>query len=88
MKKTVFYRIALLYVFCFSIQTQAEARIFTDIEGRTIEAELVSIFRNEVTFRRTGEKREFTLPLSNFAEKDRLFILQEKKIRAPDDNGL
>ena len=50
MKKAVFYRIALLYVFCFSIQTQAEARIFTDIEGRTIEAELVSIFRNEVTF--------------------------------------
>ena len=78
MKKAVFYRIALLSVFCFSIQTQAEARIFTDTEGRTIEAELVSIFRNEVTFRRTGEKREFTLPLSNFAEKDRLFIIQEK----------
>ncbi|MGC6455004.1 MAG: DUF1549 domain-containing protein [Coraliomargaritaceae bacterium] len=77
MKRTFSGRIALLLAIICS--TLAEARIFTDSEGRTIDAELVAIFRDEVTFRRTGESREFTVPISNFAEKDRLFILKEKE---------
>ena len=69
--------IALLCTFATGLPSHA--RIFTDVEGRTIEADLVSIYQENVTFRRTGESRTFTLPLNQFAEKDRRYILGEKK---------
>lgn len=73
----LFQRFALFFI--LGLSSQLDARIYTDVSGRTMDAELLSIFKQEVTFRRTGETRTFTLPLSHFAEKDRRFILNEKK---------
>lgn len=53
--------------------------MFTDIDGKTIEAELISIVSSDVTFRRLSDQRVFTLPLQQFSPKDRQFILNEKK---------
>ena len=39
----------------------------TDDKGRSIEIELVSVADSSVTFRRQGNPKEFTLPISQFA---------------------
>ncbi|WOO39266.1 DUF1549 domain-containing protein [Rubellicoccus peritrichatus] len=78
MRKTI-SRIAALALLAMTIAPSVTARIFTDIQGRTIDAELHSIMDDQVTFKRTSDGRAFTLPLSGFSIKDRNFILNEKK---------
>jgi hypothetical protein len=55
------------------------ARIFTDIDGQTIEADLVSMHRDQVTFRRIEDRKSFTLPLAKFSVKDRNYILAQRE---------
>ena len=38
----------------------------TDQKGRSIEIELIGVAENSVTFRRQGNPKDFTLPVSNF----------------------
>lgn len=49
----------------------------TDVKGRAIEVELVSLAGSSVTFRRAGNPKEFTLPLSNFADASQELIRTE-----------
>ena len=56
------------------------ARIFTSVEGKTVDAKLVSMHQEQVTFRRTDNARAYTLPLSAFSAKDRAFILAEQEV--------
>lgn len=49
----------------------------TDQNGRAIEIELVSVAGESVTFRRTGNAKEFTLPVSSFAQDSQDLIRKE-----------
>lgn len=49
----------------------------TDQKGRVIEIELVALAGESVTFRRVGDAKEFTLPISNFAEDSQESIRRE-----------
>lgn len=49
----------------------------TDDKGRSIEIELVSLADNSVTFRRQGNPKEFTLPISQFAEPSQQLIRKQ-----------
>lgn len=57
------------------------ARILTDIRGKTIEAELLSIHKDEVTFKRLDTNTIHTLPLKQFSLKDQQYILEEKNAK-------
>jgi hypothetical protein len=46
----------------------------TDTKGRSIEIELISVNDGDVTFSRKGDPKEFTLPLTNFAETSQKLI--------------
>jgi len=60
----------------FSVLT---ARIFTNNEGKTIDAEIVSMVDGQVTFKRALDNQIFMLPISDFSVKDRKFIDAELK---------
>jgi hypothetical protein len=55
------------------------ARIFTDQKGNTIEAELISMYQDQVVFRRSLDKKVFTMTLEEFSVKDQNFIHGEKE---------
>ncbi len=57
----------------------ASARIFTGIEGKTIDAELIAMAGDQVTIRRNDSRKQFTLSLNKFSVKDRNYILNQKK---------
>ena len=46
----------------------------TDTKGRSIEIELIAVSDGDVTFSRKGDTKEFTLPITNFAETSRKLI--------------
>lgn len=70
---------ALACLVCIvSINPVVDARIFTDQEGRTIDAELIAIYQDQVTFRKLNESRTYSLPLSAFSAKDQHYITTEK----------
>ena len=52
----------------------AELRTFTDIAGRTLEGELISVTGDSVTIRRIADDQTFTVNASNFCDADRLFF--------------
>ena len=54
-----------------------EARIWTSVDGRTLEAEFVAATEREVTIRRKNDGRRFTLPLDKISENDRHWIKAE-----------
>ena len=73
-----FIRISAAAFLLTLLAASASARIFTSVEGKTVEAELVSIHEEQVTFRRTDNATNYTLPLSAFSVKDRKFIRAEQ----------
>jgi hypothetical protein len=52
--------------------SKPKPRVFSDDQGRRIEAVLVSFENDQVTINRNG--RDFIMPLSRFSEQDRKFI--------------
>jgi hypothetical protein len=62
------------------LPTSASARIFTNLAGKTIEADLVSMHRDQVTFRRTVDRKVVTVALNQFSAKDRSYILAQKEL--------
>ena len=52
----------------------------TDLKGRSIEIELVSLSGDSVTFTRTGNAKEYTLPISNFEENSRVLIRKQAEL--------
>jgi hypothetical protein len=49
----------------------------TDLKGRAIEIEVLSQVGSTVTFRRVGNAKEFSLPLSEFSESSQKIIREE-----------
>ncbi len=52
----------------------AAPRVWTDVEGRTVEAEFVSADATSVLIRRTADLREFTLPRQRLSADDEVFV--------------
>ena len=55
------------------------ARVFTNSEGITLEAELHSMDGSAVTIRRAVDNKLYTLNLDKFSEKDKKFIQAERE---------
>ena len=62
-----------------ALSVSVSARIFTSIEGKTVDAELVSMIDDQVTFRRTDNSMLHSVPLSAFSIKDRNYIRAEQE---------
>jgi hypothetical protein len=73
------HRVVLAFasIAIFSAGVSAAPITVTDVKGRAIEVELVSLAGSSVTFRRAGNPKEFTLPLSNFADASQELIRTE-----------
>lgn len=69
--------LGLAWVVISTAGVRAAPITVTDVKGRTIEVELVSLAGTSVTFRRAGNPKEFTLPLSNFADASQQLIRKE-----------
>ena len=65
-----------------ALVASVEARSWTDVQGRTIEAELVSHDEKEVILRLPNGKNAF-VPLSNLSEKDIAFLNGEIEEDSP-----
>lgn len=61
---------------------QADARTFTDTQGRKLEAEVVAVQQGQVRIRRADGK-EFTLPVATFIPADQAYLQQWKPAAAP-----
>ncbi|MEN8725627.1 MAG: DUF1549 domain-containing protein [Lentimonas sp.] len=55
------------------------ARIFTNLEGKTIDAELNSFEGDQVRFKNLADGRIYKLPLATLSLKDQSFIRNEQK---------
>ncbi len=63
---------ALAFVSIFSLH--AAPRVWTDLDGRTVEAELVRADSASVVIRRAADGREFTLPRDRLSPADLAFL--------------
>lgn len=69
MHTSSFPRLFLLAV--ASMATVAlHAREFTDLQGRKLDAELVSVAAGQATLKRTADNRLFTVPVASFSAPD------------------
>ena len=76
MKKLILPLLSLLILL-----SHADARFWTNRDGRNFEGELVEVKDNAVTIRRATDRRKFTMPITNLsnADQDYLNKLQENK---------
>lgn len=49
----------------------SDARTWTDVNGRTLEAVLLSGTTDSIRIRHTSDNQEFTIPIAQFSEADR-----------------
>ncbi|MGJ8678206.1 MAG: hypothetical protein ACSHX0_11860 [Akkermansiaceae bacterium] len=71
-------------------QVPAEARTFTDVQGRKIEAQVIEISDGSVTLQISGRSGTHAVPLSNLSEGDRLYLksLRESTAAVTDQKAL
>lgn len=68
--------IAILGLAVFSL----DARIWTDTEGRTVEADYISSTETDVQIRRDVDQKVFQLKLEQLTQADRDFVAQERAL--------
>lgn len=70
------------------LQTFGETRIFTDAQGRNIEAELEKFEESSstVTIQRAGSRQSKRVPLSVFSDKDQAYIRDWGRLQALNDS--
>lgn len=52
----------------------AQAREFTDLQGRKLDAELVAVAGGQASLKRLADGRVFTVPVASFSEADQKFM--------------
>lgn len=72
--------IRYLLLLFFLIPVLLDARIWTDRDGRVIDAELLEILDDKIRIKRK-DGREFTAAISIFSEADREFVEKERAAR-------
>lgn len=78
LKHTIFYS-ALIILVSLASSFSVSARIFTDIDGKTIEAELRSAQGDEVRMQRHVDGKTYSVAIDKFSVKDQSFIRNEMK---------
>ena len=58
----------------FVVQSFCFARVWTDLKGRKIEAEVVEVFPNKTVKLKRKDGKKMTVPFSMFAEKDVVYL--------------
>ncbi|MEM7792311.1 MAG: DUF1549 domain-containing protein, partial [Verrucomicrobiota bacterium] len=71
-------RNCILAILFTSASAVVYARVYTDLEGKTIEADLISIYDDIVEIRRHSDQKLYSLKLSEFSLKDQKFIKSER----------
>lgn len=66
-----------------ALQLHAAPRVWTDRDGRTVEAELVRADSTSVVIRRAADGREFTLPRDRLSPADLAFLAAQPSPAAP-----
>ena len=66
----------LLY-FCILLASLVSGRVFTSIDGLTLDADILYERDGRVHMRRTADGRKFSLPLERFSVKDQNFLNDE-----------
>jgi hypothetical protein len=74
---SLFFRVCIVLLLFLS-SSFVSARIYTALDGRTLEAEIISIEEDTVRFRRVFDSKYFLLKLEKLSAKDRNFILNEQ----------
>ena len=54
--------------------TLAQAREFTDLQGRKLDAEVISVAGGQASLKRMADGRVFTVPVASFSEADQKFM--------------
>jgi hypothetical protein len=72
----------LLVTLSLSAQTDAGLRVFTDTQGRTIKARLISVAADQVTVQRE-DGQQFTMAVSKLSAADQTFIKQQASMKTP-----
>lgn len=61
---------------CLLCVSAATAREFTDVQGRKLEGELVSVTGAQAVIKRTADGRQFTVMASQFSPEDQKFMAE------------
>ncbi len=74
--KTHFFMKTQILTSMFLIVAAAlgQAREFTDLQGRKLDAELVSVAGGQATLKRQADGRVFTVPVASFSAADQKFM--------------
>jgi predicted phosphodiesterase len=75
MKKLLLPLLSLLII----LLSNADARFWTNTEGKQFEGELVEVKGNAVTIRRTRDRIKFTVPIAGLSQEDQEYL---KKLEA------
>jgi len=67
-------RLSLCCLLATSLLLAAEKRVWTDSEGRTLEAEWVSTEEGGIKVRRISDRRLFTIPLERLSPVDQAYV--------------
>ena len=59
------------------LSSVVSARVFTAIDGRTLEGTILSLRDGKVQMQRAADGRQFALPLERFSVKDQNFLKAE-----------
>lgn len=80
----------LLLALLFFSASGLNARVFTDLKGRTFEGELVASTGSSVQIKRLGDQQVFSIPLATLSPQDRAYIAQFKsaQIAGPADAAI
>lgn len=76
----------LLFLVVFFLP-HAHGRTWTDVEGRTVDAELLEITDDGVLVKRDTDGQEFTIPFARLSAADRTYLADRKTKGATDDGG-
>jgi len=72
--QTLIKRTAQLFLFNLATASVLSARTWTDIDGRTLEAEFIQITDSVVVLQRNYDRREFRIPFATLSQKDREYL--------------
>lgn len=70
--------VSLATLICFNLTINAEARTFTNTEGKSIEAEIVGVASGKVSLKMKNGK-VYTLPFAKLSEADQTYIKEWHK---------
>lgn len=75
-------RLLLLVLAAVLFAHSGYARVWTNSEGKKVEADLVEIRENSIIIKPRNSNRTFEYQISRLSEEDRLYILRQKRLQS------